>query len=120
VRCSRRHRVDGLARVSTRDRGLQRQIIAQLVVVVEVLITQRQRIDTLPQQLQQGMFAAGLSATIPHDLGRCLGQPQLPIDLCKQRYTAVAGDVAATEIGFDSTALGGWKFEASLVAFCGG
>jgi len=99
---------------------LQRQIIAQLVVVVQVLIAQRQRIDSLPQQLQQGVFAAGLSAIIPDDFGRCLAQPHLPIDLCKQRYTAVAGDVAATEIGFDSTTLDGWKFEGSLVAFCHG
>jgi hypothetical protein len=41
-------------------------------------------------------------------------------DLGQERDTAVTGDVAAAEISFNFTALNGWKFERSLVAFCHG
>jgi hypothetical protein len=113
-RCSNRHRVAGLARVSTRE------VVAQVAVVVQVFIAQGQAIDTLLEQFKQRVITAGLAAGISKDPGNRSSQSHLGINLCQQRDATVAGDVAAVKIGFNFSAFDGWKWERILVAFCHG
>ena len=63
-----------------RGGGLQGQVVAQFVVIVQVFVTQGQGVDPLAQQLQQGVITAGLTSTVHHGPGR-QGQPHLPINL---------------------------------------
>ena len=85
-------------------------------MVVQILITERQDVDPLPQQFQKGVLTADLPTTIPDDFGHCPGQRYLPID--RKRYVnhGVAYRVAA-EIFF--TAHGSRFSMSSTFSACG-
>ena len=66
------------------------------------------------------MPATGLAPGIVEAAGNSADQTQVAVDTRQQRNAAVAGDVAAAEIGFDLAAFNGWKSQRSTVTFCHG
>ena len=96
---------------------MQRQVVAQFAMIVQVLVAQGQTIDALLEKFLLGMITAGLAAGILEGSGDRSRQPHGLIDLGQKRDTPIAGNVAAAKIGFNFTAFNGWKFERSLVAF---
>lgn len=94
--------------------------MAQFTVVVQVLIAQGQAINTLLEQFEQRVIAAGLAAGISDSPGHGPNQTHLLVNLGNDADTTIAGDATAAKIGFNFAAFNGWKFERSLVAFCHG
>ena len=94
--------------------------MAQFTVIIEVLVAQGKGIDSLFEQFQQRVVATCLTPSIGDRPGNGLGQPHLFVDPGQERNTAIAGDVAAAEVGFNFAAFNRWKFDQSLVAFCHG
>ena len=88
-------------------RRLQRRVVAQLSVVVQVLVSQGQGVDALPEQVQKTVVATGLAASVIQHPRHRSGQSQPPVHLGEQLDAAVAGDVAAAEISFHLTAFDG-------------
>ena len=48
------------------------------------------------------------------------GEPKESIGLSQKQHTAIGGDVATGEFGFDLAALQGWKSKGSLGTVCHG
>jgi hypothetical protein len=100
------------------QRGLDRQVAAQCLVVVEVFITQGQSVNPLPQQAQAIVVNTGLAPWILQDPGDRFGQAQATVDLLQQQHAAIGSDVTALKIGFDTAALTGWKLKRFLGTVC--
>ena len=81
-------------------RGQQR-IAAQEGVVIEVLISQRQPVEPLGQQLGQRMIDEAGVARVVETGGQCAGQPQAMIPLAEQERTPVAGKIPGGKVGHD-------------------
>jgi hypothetical protein len=86
-------------------------ILAQLVVIVEILVAQHQAEDPLPQQRLDLVFDIARVAPIAEALGKPTHQPEAPIHLPQQQRTPVRRDVAAIETGHHRTPLNRFKFE---------
>ena len=98
----------------------QQRVGTQLIVIVEVLVTQRQPVDALGDQLAHAVFdlpgLAMIAETVgelPHDAGALFG-------LAQQRRAAVGGDRAAVETGHHLAAAVIGKREAGLGTLCHG
>ena len=104
-------------RVHPLRRGLQRRVVAQLPMVVEILVAQRQRVDPLPEQVRQAVAATRPAPRIVQAPRRRPRQAQQAVDAGQQRNTAVARDLAAAEVGLDPAAFHGWKMDRIGVAF---
>ena len=101
-------------------RRLQRQVVAQLPVVVEIRMAQCQCVDALTEQFTQAVLATGLTPGILQASGNRPGQTQPTVHGRQERNATVASDVATAEIGFDLAAFYGWKLHRSAVTFCHG
>tara|TARA_B100001540_G_scaffold259475_1_gene237825 strand:- start:1754 stop:2116 length:363 start_codon:yes stop_codon:yes gene_type:complete len=66
------------------------------------------------------MITAGPAAGIAHGSSDGPEQAHVLVDLGKEPDTTIAGDVTATEIGFNFSSFNGWKWKQTLVAFCHG
>jgi len=94
------------------------RILAQLVVIVQVLIAQRQPEDPLPnQRLELVLDKAGI-APVGEARRKPTHQPEAPIDLAQQQRPRVRGDVAAIEPGHHRAAFYGFKFEQRRRTLC--
>ena len=98
----------------------QQRVRAQLIVIVEVLITQRQPVDALADQLSHAVFdLRGLPIIVetvgefPHDAGALF-------ELAQQHRAAVGADRAAIETGHHLAAAMFGKGEAGLGTLCHG
>jgi len=91
------------------DRSLQGDIAAQGVVIVEVLVAQRQAKDALPKHGLRPVLATASGPSIIEAARDGTGQPHLAIELAKQQDTAIGGDLAPVETGGDLAAFTAWK-----------
>ena len=80
------------------NRGLQRQVVSQFIMVVEIFIAKRQAVQTLTQLRQRAMAAAPGVARIPQDAGRCGAQSETAVGGTQQQHPAVAAHRAARKI----------------------
>jgi hypothetical protein len=82
-------------RVQLARQHRKRRILAQLVVIVEVFIAQRQAEDALSHQGLDLMLDIARVAPIDEAVGEATHQPEASVDLSQQQCTCVRGDVAA-------------------------
>src|SRR3989337_1849456 len=94
--------------------------MAQRVVIVQILIAERQTIKSLPDHAQQIVFTARLAARIVQDAGHRRAQSQALVGLLQQQYAAVAGDRTTVEIGLNFAPSSHWKLERRLRTVCHG
>ena len=94
------------------------RILAQLVVIVEVLVAQRQAEDPLPnQRLDLVLDKAGV-APVGEARRKPAHQPKAAIHLAQQQRAGVRGDVAAIEAGHHRAAFYRFKFEQRRRTLC--
>ncbi len=75
----------------------QQAVVAQPVVVAEVLIPQRQPEQALSQQALQGMLAAAGVAVIDEAGGQAPGQADALVDSLQQQGATIGGHAAAVK-----------------------
>ena len=96
----------------------ERRILAQLVVIVEVLIAQCQAEDALPHQRRDPMLDIAGVTPIDEAVSEPAHQPKAAIDLAQQQRTGVRGDVPAIEPGYHRTPRNRFKFEPLRRTLC--
>ena len=101
-------------------RRLQRRVRPQFVVAVQVLVSQRQAENPLPELRPGRVPATGLAAWIVQNPRRLLGQSQHPIRLPQQHRAAVGSDRAAGKTGFHLASFTAWKTNKLWVTICHG
>ena len=89
----------------------ERRVLAQFVVIVEVLVAQRQAEDPLPHQRLDLMLDIARIAPVPEALAEPTDQAQAAIHLAQQQRPRVRGDVAAIEAGHHRATFNRFKFE---------
>ena len=77
----------------------KRRVLAQLVVIVQVFIAQRQAEDALPHQGLDLMLDIARVAPIDEAVGEATHQCEAPVDLPQQQRARVRGDAPAIETG---------------------
>ena len=80
------------------NRSLQRQVVSQFLMVVEIFIAERQTVQTLTQLRQRAVAAAPGGARMPQDAGRRCAQPETTVGGTQQQYPAVAAHRAARKV----------------------
>lgn len=80
------------------NRSLQRQVVSQFLMVVEIFIAERQAVQTLTQLRQRAMAAAPGVPWIPQHAGRRGAQPEAAIGGAQQQHPAVAAHRTARKI----------------------
>jgi len=93
-------------------------ILAQLVVIVEVLIAKCQAKNPLASQRLDLMLDIARIAPVAEALGEPTDQPQAAINLAQQQATRIRGDVAAVEAGHHRTPINRFKFEQLRGTLC--
>ena len=90
----------------------------QLVMVVQVLIAERDANDALHHHgLDLVLHQLG-AAGIGEAGGEPLGQPDGPIGLAEQQGAGIRGDRATVEARHHRAAFDGWKFKQGGVTLC--
>src|SRR5207302_11382227 len=77
----------------------EQRIVAEGVVVVEVLVAQAQTEDALLKELGEGVLEAVGVAVGGEAAGELVVEVEFGLDLAGQQSTGVGGDVAAVEGG---------------------
>src|SRR5208282_4494696 len=93
-------------------------ILAQLVVIVEVLIAKCQAKNPLANQRLDLMLDIARVAPVAEALREPTDQPQAAINLAQQQATRVRGDVAAIEAGHHRTPINRFKFKQLRATLC--
>ena len=83
----------------------QQGIIPQLLVIVQIFISQGQPIDSLGHQLLYRMFDQIGIPIIGEAGGKLVEDPNALLDLPQQQTTAIAGDCPAIELRPDVASL---------------
>ena len=105
----------GLARgVGLADDGGEQGVAAEVVVVVEVLVAQRQGVDPLGDQLLDGVLDEVGVAVVGEAGGELADDPGESLGLAEQQGAAVGGDVAAVEVGEDFVGSRAWESRGRL------
>ena len=97
----------------------QQRIVPQLLVIVQIFISQGQPIDSLGHQLLHRMFDQIGVPIIREAGGKLVEDPDALLDLPQEQPTAVTGDRSAVELRTDLASLLGMKSEDKLVTLCG-
>ena len=101
-----RQRLAALApRAELAGQGGQYRVMAQLVVIVQILVAQRDRHDPLHHQGAHRVFDQLRIAPVLKAIGHPLGQPQGPIGLTQQECPGIRADLPTVEIGHHPAAL---------------
>jgi len=79
--------------------GGQEGSVPERVVSVEILVAQREAAEPLGEQLGERVIAVARVAPVGEGLGQRAGQSQAAIQLAQEQRAAVAGEIAAGEIG---------------------
>jgi hypothetical protein len=93
-------------------------ILAQLVVIIEVLIPQRQAEDPLPYQCLDLMFDVARIAPVAEASGEPTHQPEAAIHLAQQQAARVRRDVATVKAGHNRSSINRFKFEQLRGTLC--
>jgi hypothetical protein len=88
--------------------------VPQNVVVVEVLVTQRQPVDALAQQIGHRVGDEARIAPILENPGQRRGQPHSAIRLPQEHYPTIAGNIAAGKTRLNFSAIKAWKTKVCL------
>jgi hypothetical protein len=92
--------------------------MAQLVVVVQILVAERQAVDALRQHLLHAVMAPILRPEIGETGREPPNQADAPVRLPQQQCPGVGGDCAAVEVGDHGPRKMGFKLEAGLITLC--
>ena len=98
----------GEVRVALQGR-LPGQIVAQRVVIVEVLVAQGQSENALAQEVHLPVGDQKRVARVAQPPIQGGAEAQAAVRLAQEQNAPVAGDVAAGEAGLDFTAIKAWK-----------
>jgi hypothetical protein len=104
--------------ILTPAHGGEQRIAPQLVVIVDVLIPQRDAQDALAQHDRQCMLDVALLARIGEALSELLTQALGAVRLAQQQAATIAGEMAAGEIDLDTSASQPLKIETLLITVC--
>jgi hypothetical protein len=96
----------------------ERRVLAQLVMVIEIFVTQRQAKHALSDQGGDLMLDVASVTPIDEAVGKAADQPETSIDLSQQQRTRVRGDVPAVEPGHHRTSVNRFKFEQLRRTLC--
>jgi hypothetical protein len=96
----------------------QQRIVAQLLVIVEVLIAQRQPVDALREHLGELVGDQQRRAAICKTARQPPQQADPPLHLTQQQGPAVARYLTSREPGLDTARKMGCKCERFLVTLC--
>ena len=105
--------------IALADHDGQERIVPQLVVIIEVFVTQGQSEDPLPQKLLDRVFDPFFVAMIGKTLSQLPDDARVLLDLSQQQTTGIRGDRAAVKPDRDSTAGEGLKIERLSLTLCG-
>ena len=105
----------GLERVGQKA---EHGIVAQLVVVVEVLVAERNGVHALRDQRLQLVHDAVLVAAVAKTASDFGGQPDGAVGFARQHRAAVRGHRSAIETTHNLTALEGFKCELGRATLC--
>src|SRR6266478_4351292 len=83
----------------TRSHG-QERVQTQRIMIVKIFVTQSQAIQTLSQQLFQGVIHEHLIARDGETSGQSARNTHAPIDLTQEQDSAGTAKVAAGKVGF--------------------
>jgi hypothetical protein len=90
-------------RLIATDGGLHQHIVAQRLVVVQILVAAAQAVQALRQQVTQGVADALGVARVGDRRCRRAAQTQVAIDLAQQQQPTITAQVAAAEVRIDDT-----------------
>jgi hypothetical protein len=96
----------------------QQRILPQLLVIVQILIGQRQPIDPLPQHLFQTVLDPLPLSVIRKAASHASQQTYLAIRLTQQKRTALSTQPASLELSYDLARKMSFKREESLATLC--
>jgi hypothetical protein len=96
----------------------QCRIVAQLVVIDQVFVAQRQRKDSLPDQGSDGVLDQLRRAAVDETLGKPIDQPDRPVRRPQQQGSRIRGDLAAVKPRHHRAALDACKSEQIRATFC--
>ena len=96
----------------------ERRVLAQLIVIVEVLVAERQTEDALSDQRVNLMLNIAGIAPIDEAVGEATYQSEATVDLSQQQRTCIRSDTSAVEPGYHRTPLNRFKFEQLRRTFC--
>jgi hypothetical protein len=88
-------------RIGSSQRRLHQHILAQPIVIVQILVPAAQSIDALRQQVAHRMHDPAGIARIAQYRCRGSGQTNALIDLLEQHHSPVAGQIPTAEVGLD-------------------
>ncbi len=92
-------------------RRLQCLVVAQGVVVVQILVTQGQAVDPLPQHISQTVLNLARLPVVGQPPGKRCRQSQQVIRPAQQQNAAVARHMTSIEAGGYPAFTTGWKFQ---------
>ena len=92
--------------------------MAQMIVVIEVLIAQRNAMDALPDQGRYRVLDQFRPPSIGKASRKAIDEPQHSISLPQQQRTRIRRDRAAIKIGHNFVALDPRKFELLCATLC--
>jgi hypothetical protein len=111
--------VPGLAGgIALADDGGEQRVATEVVVVVEILVSQCRGVDPLSDQLPDGVLDEVGVAVIGEAGGELSDDAGQLLGLAEQQGAAVGGDVAAVEVGEDFSGAEHGKVEVGCVTLC--
>ena len=115
---AREHRAIGAAGFELARDEAQYRIVAQGIVIVEVLVAKRNAVDALGYECFEPVLDILLAAGVA-ETGRSLpGEPDGAVRLPQQQRTRIRGDRPAIERGCDFAASQAFKFQLARVTLC--
>jgi hypothetical protein len=97
--------------VAFADDGGQQGIVAEIVVIVEIFVSQGQAIDALSDELLKGVFDELGIAMVGETTGKLADDAGEFFDLPQQQGAAVGGDAATVKVGAHLTRAEAGKVE---------
>ena len=97
----------------------QQGIVPQLLVIVQIFVSQGQTIDSLSHHLHHLVFDQIGIPIIGKAGGKLAEDPDALLDLPQEQTTAITGDRSTVELRPNLAALLGMKSEDKLVTLCG-
>ena len=103
--------------VASFDRALPHRITTQTVMVVKVLVSHRQPVNPLPQQINLGVRdLVPIPGILDHRV-QPFQQTDPPIRFAQHHHSAVAGNVPSAKSPFDFAPIKAWKADLLCVTF---